>query len=400
MAATALIKFTQGGNTDVPGKAVLGDFEDFSAVSVTNGNNLNVVEWTIYMLDAPPDSVTYATGSNPQVLATAVSNTPSTTFTPDVSGSYRIMLEVRDGLAQVDRDIRVFGIPDAEGNVRPPYQKGPDPLPVALPIIIAELPRPIKPDEQNYGTNARGWAGDRVTGQLEQFFEQHRELPFRNVVVTPFSAGLRQQPLYLVDLPTIGSSAVFNLPLSPRNGYVVRIVTLGAPNIARRLSVVPAGGGAIMSFSSVEMLGEADAEFVHTGGNNWVARGGQHISLERTIVGGVATTDLTTWVAIGAISINPADFLNIANTASWRVVAFTTNAADPTEVRLFNVTAASVVAGSTLSFNGLLPVQQTASISLVAGANIYEAQMRLSVTGAPHLAVCTQAEFILDSYQL
>ena len=400
MAATALIKFTQGAHTDVAGRAVLGEYEDFSAVSVTNGDNTDVVEWTIYLLDAPPDSATYDTPGNPRVLATAVNNTPSTTFNPDVSGSYRIMLEVRDALAQIDRDIRVFGIPDADGVVRPPYQKGPDPLPVALPIIIAELPRPIKPDEQNYGTNERGWAGDRNSGQLEYFFERHRDLPFLTVTSTPFTAVLRQPPLYLVDLPTIGGSATFNLPLSPRNGYVARIVTLGAPNIARRLTVAPQGGGSIMSFSTVEMLGESDAEFVHVGSNAWVARGGQHLSLERTLVGGAASTDLTTWVMIGAISIDPADFLNISNTASWRVAAFTTDAADPTEVRLFNVTAASVVAGSTLNFDNLLPIQKTASISLVAGANVYEAQMRLSVTGSPNLAVCTQALFILDSYQL
>src|SRR3569832_1699074 len=102
--AAALIQFTQGAHTDSAGKAVLGAFGDFSAVTVTNGNNTGVVSWKIFLLDAPPDSTTFAVGSQPQVLAQASDNTPTATFTPDVAGTYRVMLELSDGIS-ADRDI-------------------------------------------------------------------------------------------------------------------------------------------------------------------------------------------------------------------------------------------------------------------------------------------------------
>src|SRR5262245_53470249 len=108
--ATALIQFTQGLATDVAGKAVIGTFGDFSAVTVDNGDNTGVVSWVIYLLDAPSDSTTYPPAAQPQILAQAVDNTPTTTFTPDVAGSYRVMLEVTDAGGSIDRDIRCFGV--------------------------------------------------------------------------------------------------------------------------------------------------------------------------------------------------------------------------------------------------------------------------------------------------
>jgi hypothetical protein len=119
MAATALIHFAQGAHTDDAGKAVLGEHGDFSLVTVTNDNNADVVSWQIALLDAPADSAAFAPGSQPQILAQASNNSPTIGFTPDVAGTYRVMLEVRDAAENVDRDIRCFGIPDARGFVRP-----------------------------------------------------------------------------------------------------------------------------------------------------------------------------------------------------------------------------------------------------------------------------------------
>jgi hypothetical protein len=269
MAAVALIQFTQGSHTDDAGKAVLGEYGDFSLVTITNGNNTGVVSWKIFLLDAPSSSVSFAPGSQPQILAQATSSTPTATFTPDVAGSYRVMLQVVDGLGNVDRDIRCFGIPDARGFVKPPFQDLPGPLPLALPSIISDGPFPAKPDEQNYGTNARGWAGNGTARQLDDFMGRFDDLPAMTVTSTPFTASVADLPLYVVNLNTIGGPATFNLPSAPRNGFTIRVSALGAPDSTRPLTILPQGGGSIGNSTSFVMLGDSGAALVHRGSNAW-----------------------------------------------------------------------------------------------------------------------------------
>lgn len=115
---------------------------------------------------------------------------------------------------------------------------------------------------------------------------------------------------------------------------------------------------------------------------------------ERTLLAGVQTTDTTGFVSIGGITLNPADF-RILTGVTWGVVLETTNAADAAEVRLWNVTTSAVISGSVLSTTSLTPVTLSASVTLTAGANIYEAQLRLQTTGSPNQATCKQAQLIL-----
>jgi len=64
------------------------------------------------------------------------------------------------------------------------------------------------------------------------------------------------------------------------------------------------------------------------------------------------------------------------------------------------VTAAAVVASSTLSTTSLIPVLVSALVTLpVSGANLYEAQLRLQTTGTPNRATCKQAQLIVDWLQ-
>lgn len=267
--ATALIQFTQGANTDAAGKAVLGVQGDFSTVTVTNGDNTGIVGWKIFVLDAPPDSGAFPPGTLPVVLAEAADGAPTAEFDPDVAGTYRVMLEVVSGSLQVDRDIRCFAIPDARGFVRPPYQENPSPLPVPRPSIIADGPRPVKPDEQNYGDNVRGWSGNGSAAQLDEFFRRYDDLPQQVVDSTPFSALATGSPAYLVDLPTIGGPAVFNLPDDPRAGYVTRIVALGPEDAGASLTISPQGGGSIGEEATVPILGGTSVVLLHQGANIW-----------------------------------------------------------------------------------------------------------------------------------
>jgi hypothetical protein len=266
--ATALIQFVQGANTDAAGKAVFGVHGDFSKVTISNGNDTGVVSWRLYMLDAPSDSATFPPAGSPQIIAQAVDGSPTADFIPDVAGTYRVMLEVSDVSGHVDRDIRCFGIPNARGFVLPPFQGNPPPLPLIALAIISDGPRPVKPDEQNYRDNVRGWAGNGNAGQIDEFLRTYSDLPFQVVDTTPFQAGVTDAPLHVVDLPTIGGSAEFLLPDAPRSGFVVRIAALGSDeNLA---TVMPAGGGFIGSEPTVELRGGASLMVAHQGGNTWI----------------------------------------------------------------------------------------------------------------------------------
>lgn len=389
MPVTALIVFDQGGPGPA-GQAFEGTVAG-GAVTVTNDDNTDVASWRITLADVPPDSGV-ATG----VLASANNNTPTANFTPDVPGSYRIVLEVFDAAGftgDEDTDIRDFGIRNARGFIIPPYQKLPDPLPVLGSGEPGE-----KPDEQNYGGQARGWTGDRTDGQLEEFFLIYDDLPFESITSTPFTAAVTgEAPLYLVDLTVIGGSAVFNLPSGARVGQRFRIAAIGGSPLDT-VTVTPPGGHNIDGRSSVAMFAGGSGVFIYRGGVRWAMLGAKYDAYERTIVGGVEDTDQTGFVAIGTTVIDTGDFINI-DTVTWEAVLETTDGGDPAEIRLFNVTTASVVAGSILSTTSLTPVLVSSTITLASGQNLYEAQLRLTTTGAPNRATCKQAQVVIDWLQ-
>lgn len=379
MAATALIVFEQNSITGPAGQAYEGTIGG-GLVSITNDDNTGVTSWTVTLLDVPPDSALV-----PGVLDSGVAPPPFAVFTPDVVGSYRIMLEVSDGV-NIDKDIRNFGIRNARGIIIPPYQKLPDPLPVLGSGQPGE-----KPDEQNYGGQARGWSGERTDGQLEQFFQTYDDLPYVTVNSTPFTAA-PEPPFYYVDLVGAG---VFNLPSGIRNGQRFRVVTSTS---VTTLTVNPPGGHNIGGLSSMQMFGGTTGIFLHVDDTLWVALGAKKDKYERTLVASVESTDLTGFDSIGSTIINPSDLVNISQ-VTWEAIIETNNAADAAEVRLYNVTLGSVVAGSTLNTTSLTPTLVSAAVTLASGANLYEAQLRLMTTGTPNRATCKQAQLIINWLQ-
>lgn len=377
MAAVALIVFDQGGPGPA-GQAFEGTVAG-GAVTVDNDDDTDVTSFTFTMLDVPPGSAV-ATGTM------ATGGPPSTaSFTPDVSGSYRVQLEV-SGASTSDKDIRCFGIRNARGIIIPPYQRNPEPLP----LPGSGLPG-AKPDEQNYGGQTRGWAGDRSSGQLEEYFLTYDDLPFTTVTATPFTAAaVGEPPLYLVDLTAIGSNAIFNLPTTGwRVGQRFRVVHYTGTNYI--LSVVPPGGHNINGLSQVDMLWPAGGDFLYLGGVNWLMPSASWDTYERSLVAGVENVDVTGFQSIGAsILLNPAQFPN--GTFVWNVVIETSNAADAAEIRLYNVTLGAVVAGAVLSTTNLTPTPLSAAFTPAVGPNLYSAQLRLQTTGAPNIATCRQAQ--------
>ncbi len=161
MPATALIQLTQNAVTPGPGVALVGTADD-GAVSVGNDDNTGVTSWQIDLAYVAPGS------SVPVAVPLAFSNsgnTPAASFSPDVPGSYRLVLKVWDVVNRTgdptDVDIRNFVILAPNGLVIPPYQKDPDPLPT-----LASGEPGAKPNEMNIGGLELGWAGNGLSDGL------------------------------------------------------------------------------------------------------------------------------------------------------------------------------------------------------------------------------------------
>lgn len=154
MAASALLKFSQGLVTGANGQALKGVVG--TLVTVANSDNTSVASWQIDLVAADPASAVvpaepFAFNNN--------SSTPSATFTPDVPGCYRFVLKVWEVQNRAGNpksiDIRVFAVPEANGLVAPPPQLWPLPLPDPRSGEAT-----AKPNEMNFDGQERGWCGN------------------------------------------------------------------------------------------------------------------------------------------------------------------------------------------------------------------------------------------------
>ena len=148
--ATATIRFVQGANTDIPGRAVIGDITS-GTVTVLNGTNTGIAFWKYELLYVPPESAVPLAVQGPSAESTFVF------LQPDKPGCYRVRLTVTDTNGETAVDIRNFGVPFPNGLIAPPYQANPPPLP--LTGLGAQ------PDELNFGGQPFGWQGDGDTGR-------------------------------------------------------------------------------------------------------------------------------------------------------------------------------------------------------------------------------------------
>jgi hypothetical protein len=152
MAASALIKFTQGTNVGGDGEALVGAIGE--EVSLTNVDNTDVQSWQIDLVYVDTRSSLVAA----YCYAYGDSSTPSVVFTPDVPGSYRWVLQVWEGIGRVgdssSTDIRVFSVPESNGLIVPPSQVWPLPLPDPRTALAT-----AKPNEMNFQGGLDGWAG-------------------------------------------------------------------------------------------------------------------------------------------------------------------------------------------------------------------------------------------------
>lgn len=109
-------------------------------------------------------------------------------------------------------------------------------------------------------------------------------------------------------------------------------------------------------------------------------------------------TALGTPVVVGNYSFAKSQYTLTGTTVStkFKVTAFTTGSATG-QVLLFDLTAAAVVSGSTLSFTTALPIEQLAAVTLNAALHTYE--VRIQVTAGVGSIFCQWAGIeVLNSF--
>ncbi len=204
MAATALLKFTQGLTIGANGQALKGVIG--TAVTVLNSDNTDVASWQIDLVYVDPASAVVP--ATPYAFSDSGS-VATATFTPDVRGSYRFVLKVWAVSNRVgdpaDTDIRVFAVPEINGLVVPAAQLWPRPLP---PLGSGELG--AKPFEFNFGGQVYGWAGNGLNdGLLNELIRR----------VDHLSGNYRQESLPV----TVDGQTTFTLSVATTSNTTVQM---------------------------------------------------------------------------------------------------------------------------------------------------------------------------------
>ncbi len=400
MAASALIVFTQNAVVGTPGVAYSGTPD--LVVTVTNSVNTSVASWTIELVYAPPDSALATPVGTPVLLASASSNTPSATFTPDISGSYRIVLTVYEtaGFVGVHSvDIRNFVVPTAFRHiVLPPYQKLPDPLPLPASGQVGS-----KPDELNLDDREFGWAGnaDPPFGMHGILMGLDRGFPIFYQTAPTISTTLVEgaSPQFVgAQTGAWGTGGTITLPAGVATGYVAVIQDVEGLANTKPITVTAPAGTTINGLASVVISRSyGSATLVRGQTTEWFTWGAKIVQSTQPILAGMGSTDQTGYQAIGGLAIDPTTFPNLRS-VTLEVLLETSNAADTASFRLQNVTTSSTVGSSTLTTTALTPTPLSATISLASGVNVYEGQIKLS-TGSPNRATCKEARLIVTWLQ-
>lgn len=405
MAVTALIQFTQNAVPGTAGQAYVGT--SGLPVTVANQNNASILSWKIELVYAPPGSALEVPPGTPTVLGSANSSTPSALFTPDTPGSYRIVLTVFDAIGQtgnLSKDIRNFVVPTANRSfIIPPYQKLPDPLPLPASGDVT-----AKPDEMNYGAQPYGWAGNTSQIGLHQLIKTlDSGSPFsvRTPVVatSPTTIVAGAAPRYIpVDTANVtwpSSAGTLNITAGMLTGHILVIQDTTGSASTKNITVVPQGGETVNGLSSfVIAQNYGSATMVKTGATTWMLWGAKVMRESKTVVAGVNTSGSTGFAAVGGVPVNLTDYPNLQS-IQLNALIDTTSAVDQAEIRLWNTTTASVISGSVLSTPNSSPTLVSASVTLTAGANNYEVQLRCQSFGDPTRVACTHAHLLISWLQ-
>lgn len=108
-------------------------------------------------------------------------------------------------------------------------------------------------------------------------------------------------------------------------------------------------------------------------------------------IAGLASASTSSFTVVGRFQLDASAFPPGTSFAFQAILEATPG--QTAELRLYNVTDAGAISGSTLSTSNATPTLVSVSVSLPAGSKMYEAQLRLSsAPAAADRATCTRAE--------
>lgn len=112
MAIAALIKYDQGASHPPAGQALIGTLG--VVVTASNGDNADVKRWEWEWRATPTGSTIL-----PGIIASG--QVPTINFTPDVRGTYVLVLRVYDRFGNVREDERCFSVLETTGRLIPNF---------------------------------------------------------------------------------------------------------------------------------------------------------------------------------------------------------------------------------------------------------------------------------------
>lgn len=372
-AVTATIKFVQGVTVGVAGRALEGTTG--TAVTVSNDTETNVVNRTYTMLSVPIGSVV-PTGT----IGTGV----TASFTPDVSGCYRVRVTVTDGGVTTSSMVRVFGVENARGWLVPAFDG--------------------TAEEHNFDGQIRGWAGTISVEMLDGILKDIADNAFTSTLTAPLAgdAGklVRAKTPGGLDLEyiagTTGQSAIWN----------GTAVTFGAVDLANASAItgkLPLANIAQIPTDSLlgrDTAGSGDIENITLDTtlvfNGSLVLGRAAISGDIDIAAGSNTSAIATGVIVNAdINASAAIALSkLATQAALSVVANATNGtAVPTAVAAASDFQVFRRSGTALAFGSVNLASSNAVTGLLPFANIANGSAR-SVFGRASNTAGVQASIV------
>jgi len=164
MAVTAAIVINQSGKPSGSPSSSRDDLDLGALVTLSNNDDTGVTSWLWEFISKPP--------SSSAVLGTPTSSTSS--FTPDIRGSYFIRLTVTDGGSSIDTDERIAAVKTSYLSVRVPAAEEETEfdatlgwataMHAALLAIDTDASTNLKKDGSNTPTQNIPWGSKKITG--------------------------------------------------------------------------------------------------------------------------------------------------------------------------------------------------------------------------------------------
>lgn len=388
--AFATIQITQGVSVGGNGESILG-FDPSVVVTLTDAGGAGATSylWEIISFPGPLAAPPTITNSTSQVA----------TVTPVTDGIYVVRLTRDDPGDGVSTMVRFFGVKDDDG----------------FHIPSAGMTGNMSNVGGSAAAQAAGWMG-RVSGSTNTLLD---------AIVRRFRARIGR---YFGKKETVSHSSS-----SPATETVVdgtnkpyRILTLtGTGAFTSELSLanveegkvfryqvaLSSGAGSFTLNSGIAgttiltLTAPPSGTFTYTfeayyDGTAWVVASLRVVDAkaiikkaELPLVAGLQDNDTATFKRIGAVQVDPSLFPSNIQVKFEGIIETTTNTV---ELRLFNVTDAAVVSGSTLSSTSTSADAQEATVTLPSALKLYEAQLRITPVGGPgDTATCTGAKLVL-----